>query len=72
VLSSAAALLDELFEHPAKSFGWVGRGCQLKHSGGIAVGHFSAELLAFEKDDAAIGAGLISEGHIGFEPSPAK
>lgn len=43
-----------------------------KHGGGIAVGHFSAEFLALEKDDATIGAGLVSEVHIGFEPSPAK
>ena len=43
-----------------------------KHGGWLAVGQFSAELLALEKDDAAIGTGLISEGHISFEPSPAK
>ena len=59
-----------LFEHPAKSFGRLGRGCQLKHGGGIAFGDLAAEFLAFEKDDAAIGASLVSEGYIGLETSP--
>jgi len=49
------------------------QGYKSKHGGGIiAVVHFSAELLALEKDDAAIGAGLVSEVYISFEPSPAK
>lgn len=43
-----------------------------KHGGGIAVGHFSTKFLALKKDDAAIGTGLVSEVHIGVEPSPAK
>jgi hypothetical protein len=70
--SLAAALLDELFEHPAESFGWLGRGRLSKHGVCAAVCHFSAELLALEEDDAAIGADLVAEFHIGFEPSPAK
>ena len=42
------------------------------HGVRIAVGHFSPEFLALEKDDAAIGAGLVSEGYIGLESSPAE
>src|SRR6266850_6470467 len=62
---------SELFEHPAKSFGRLGRGYQLKHGGRIAFGDFAAEFLALEKNDAETGASFISEVHVGLETSPA-
>src|SRR5215510_2526648 len=41
-----------------------------KNRRSIAFGDFSAEFLAFEKDNAAIGFGVVSKGHIGLKPSP--
>ena len=43
-----------------------------EHCEAIALRDVLAEFLALEKDNAAIGAGLVSKVYIGFEPSPAK
>ena len=53
------------YQAESRDEGQTGAGWRLlEHGGRITFGHFSTEILSFEKDDATISAGHGSEVHL--------